>query len=455
MDRCPDKPAELKEMPMKKRKSAAYYDPERLQASLADLDPVVLADKLSRLEAAQQPEVFRQIGEGRAMRVFQTLDAAHQQNILAGLDQARAGTLLEAMDPDDRAHLLDEMPAEAAEKLLAGLTPRERSLTAKLLEYPEESAGRIMSPEFISLTPEMRIIDALDHIRKRGRDAETVHTLPVTDDRDRLAGMVDLSELVMSAPDLTVGEVMERELRSVRADEDQEVVARLLQAADLLAVPVVDETGILIGLVTVDDAMDVLTREEAEDFARTGGAEPLRRPYFAVSDFRLARSRIVWLTILIVAASLSVQVLNLLEQALDKVVALTLFIPLLIGTGGNTGAQTSTTIVRSMAVGDLQPRDFLRTVLREARVGLLLGGMLATLSYLPVALFAEPQLALVVSLTLVAICTLAAMVGALMPLAAQGLGVDPAVASAPFVTTIVDASGLLIYFLIARAVLDL
>ena len=234
-----------------------------------------------------------------------------------------------------------------------------------------------------------------------------------------------------------------------------ETVARLLQAADLLAVPVVDAGDRLLGLVTVDDAMDVLTREEEEDISRAGGSEPLRRPYFAVSDLRLARSRIVWLLVLTIAAALTVQVLHVFEETLDQVVALALFIPLLIGTGGNAGAQSATTLVRSMAVGDVHPRDFLRTLLREARIGLLLGLMLGGLSLVPVWLFGDAALALVVALTLVAVCTLASVVGALMPLLARTVGVDPAVASAPFVTTIVDATGLLVYFLIARAVLQI
>jgi len=220
-------------------------------------------------------------------------------------------------------------------------------------------------------------------------------------------------------------------------------------------IPVVDEDLLLLGIVTVDDAMDVLTLEESEDLARSGGAEPLGRPYFSVSDFRLAKSRVLWLVVLIVAATLTVQVLNMFESTLETVVSLALFIPLLIGTGGNAGAQSSTTIVRSMAVGDVQPSDFVRTLLREGRVGFLLGAMLGLLSYLPVSLYAGYALALVVSLTLVSICTLASVVGSMMPLAARFFGVDPAVASAPFVTTIVDATGLLVYFMIAKAILNL
>lgn len=440
---------------MKPQNITGTHEPEKLAARLARLDPLGIAEELARMEPDERSAAFGLLEKDRMLEVFNLLEVAHQEELLKGLSKENSTYLLEEIDPDDRARLLGELSAERVHTLLAGLSPKERYLTDQLLRFPEESAGRIMSPEFLSLAPGMSAAEALARIRERGRQVETIHTLPVTDEEEHLLGMVELSDLVLADPDLQVAAVMNEEVRRVRTDEDQEAVARLLQAADLLAVPVVDAEGRLLGLVTVDDAMDVLSREEEEDIARTGGAEPLRRPYFSVSDLRLARSRIVWLMVLIVAASLTVQVLNVFERTLDQVVALALFIPLLIGTGGNAGAQSSTTVVRSMAVGDVHPGDFFRTVMREGRVGLLLGTMLGLLSYFPVWLFADPALALVVSLTLVSICTLASVVGSMMPIIAQALGVDPAVASAPFVTTIVDATGLLVYFLIAQAVLNL
>lgn len=440
---------------MNNQKSFKFYDPGKMKERLAELDPVKVADELARMEPDSQAMAFAQLSRSRARDVFQLLDVAHQEQILDHLDADQTTYLIEEMDPDDRASLLSGLPSRVAEDLLTGLDPLERSLTAQLLAYAEESAGRIMSPEFVSLRPTWTVAEALARIREQGPSVETIHTLPVTDDHDLLTGTIELSDLVLADPDQKVAEITHRDLRSVHTDDDQEEVARLLQAANLLAIPVVNTEGRLLGLVTVDDAMDVLAREEAEDIARAGGAEPLGRPYFSVSDFRLARSRIVWLMALIIAASLTVQVLNAFEQTLEKVVALTLFIPLLIGTGGNVGAQSSTTIVRSMAVGDVQPGDFLRALLREARVGLLLGGMLGLLSYPAVWLFADQALALVVSLTLVSICTLASVVGAIMPQLARSCGVDPAVASAPFVTTIVDASGLMVYFFIAQTILKL
>jgi magnesium transporter len=248
---------------------------------------------------------------------------------------------------------------------------------------------------------------------------------------------------------------MDREVYSARVDEDQERVARLIQEADLLALPIVDLEGRLVGIVTVDDAMEVLEEEQTEDLARTGGSQPLGRPYLTVSALQLARSRILWLLVLIFAATLTVNVLNVFEATLEQVVTLALFIPLLIGTGGNTGAQAATTVIRAMALDEVRFRDLPRVVMREFLVGLLLGSMLGGLALVPVTIFFDVRFAFVVGLTIITICTWAATVGALLPLIARRLGVDPAVVSAPFITTLVDATGLVIYFLIARVILGI
>jgi magnesium transporter len=301
----------------------------------------------------------------------------------------------------------------------------------------------------------MTAADALERLRRIGRSAETLYALPVTDDQRRLVGVLGLRDLVLADPRTPVGELMDTEVFSARVDADQEEVARLIREADLLALPIVDTEDRLVGIVTVDDAMEVLEEEETEDLARAGGAEPLGRPYLATSVLQIARSRVVWLLFLIVAATLTVNVLNAFEATLNQVVTLALFIPLVIGTGGNTGAQAATTVTRALAVGEVRFDDIGVVILREARVGLLLGSMLGLLALGPAWLFAGREIGLVVSLTLLAVCTLAAFVGALLPLVARRVGVDPAVMSAPFITTLVDATGLVVYFLIARTVLRL
>lgn len=431
-------------------------DLELMDRWLAQADTVEIADELTRLPREWRAVPFRLLAKDRALEVFELLDPSVQQELLDGLRDANVRQLFEEMDPDDRARLTEEMPAMVARRLLAGLSPNERRLTATLLGYPEDSAGRLMSPEVASLRAGMTVAEALERLRRTGRSAETIYALPVTNDRRRLLGVLGLRDLVLADPATLIGDLMDTDVYSARADTDREEVARLMREADLLALPIVDSEHRLVGIVTVDDAMEVLEEEETEDVARAGGAEPLRRPYLSTSVLQIARSRVVWLLVLIVAASLTVQVLNAFEATLSEEVTLALFIPLLIGTGGNTGAQAATTVTRAIAVGEVRFGDLAVVILREARVGLLLGTMLGALAFAPVWIFSgSREIAIVISVTLLSICTLAAFVGSLLPLIAKRVGVDPAVMSAPFITTLVDATGLVVYFLIARLVLGL
>jgi magnesium transporter len=434
----------------------ATRDVNALNQWLAEADPLEIAEELGRLPVADMAIPFRLLPKDRALEVFELLDPLHQQELLEGLRDANVRELVEDMDPDDRARLVDEMPAKVAKQVLAGLSPRERALTATLLGYAENSAGRVMSPEVVNLKANQTVSEALARVRRSGGSPETIIALPVTDDQRRLQGTIGLGDLVLAAPDSLVGDVMDTDGYSARVDQDQEVAARLIQEADLLALPVVDTEGRLVGIITVDDAMRILEEEQTEDVARAGGAEPLEHPYLSVSVLGLARSRVVWLMILIVAATLTVNVLNIFEAELAAVVTLTLFIPLVIGTGGNAGSQSATTVTRALAVGELRTSDVALVVLREARVGFLLGAMLAVIAFLPTFFFVDDKrLALVVSLTLLLVCTLATLVGSLLPLLARRLGFDPAVMSAPFISTLIDASGLIVYFLIAKTILGI
>jgi magnesium transporter len=424
-----------------------------IDAWLGRRSVVEVADELERLPRDARAVPFRLLAKDRALQVFETLDPPIQQELLEGLRDINVRQIFEGLDPDDRARLTEDMPAKVAQRLLAGLSPNERRMTSTLLGYPDDSAGRIMSPEVANLRASMTAAEALERLRRIGRGAETIYALPVTDDERRLVGAMGLRDLVLAAPDARVGDLMDTEVYSAPVTADQEEVARLIRDANLLALPVVDAEGRLVGVVTVDDAMEILEEEDTEDVARAGGAEPLGAPYLSVSVLHVARSRVVWLLVLIAAASLTVNVLHLFEDALAEAVQLALFIPLLIGTGGNTGAQAATTVTRAIALGEVRFADLTPVILREVRVGLLLGGMLAALAYVPVLLLFSAGIATVVSLTLISICTVATLVGALLPLLAQRLGADPAVMSAPFITTLVDATGLVVYFLIARAVL--
>jgi magnesium transporter len=434
---------------------ARATDLTALSAWLEGTGTLDIADELARLDPAEKAVTFRLLDRDRALAVFEQLDPVHQQEVLEGLRDDSYRQLVEDMDPDDRARLVGELPAKVANRLLSGLSLDERAMTASLLGYPEESAGRIMSPEYVNLRESMTVVDALAKVRRAGETAETVYTLPVTDDQRRLRGVVSLRQLVLAAPATRIADLMTTEIHSARATDDREIAARLIQEADILALPILDSEDRLVGVMTVDDAMEVIEAEETEDIALHGASQPLGRPYLAASVFTLARSRAVWLLVLIVAAALTVNVLQFFEDTLEQVVTLALFIPLLIDTGGNSGSQASTVVIRAMAVGEVRFGDLPRVIWREARVGVVLGAMLAVAGFIPVSIFFDTDIAFIVSVTLVTICTWATFAGSMLPLLARRAGVDPAVVSAPLITTLVDATGLIIYFVVAQAVLGL
>ena len=429
-------------------------DVRGLRAVFAHAPDSQVADELERLDRVDRAVAFRALNKDQAIGVFESFDPRLQTEILKGLREEATVDLFADLDPDDRAGLLDELPAKVARKLLLSLSPSEREMTTALLGYTPDSVGRRMTPEIVAIPEQLSVGQALAYVRQRGADAETVYLLPVIGSGRELVGVVSLRRLLFSDDATPITDVMNTPLM-IEATADREQAARLVRDEGLLALPVVDAEKRLLGIFTVDDAMRILESEESEDIARAGAAEPLRRPYLTSSVFDLVRSRIVWLLVLIVAAALTVSVLDYFEATLAQIVALALFIPLLIGTGGNAGAQAATTVVRALAIADIRFRDVPRIVFREVLTGLLLGAILAGIALIPASLLVGQQIALVLAIALVVVCTLATLMGSLIPLLAQRIGVDPAVVSAPFITTIVDTVGLIIYFLVARAILGL
>ncbi|WP_256842474.1 magnesium transporter [Ornithinimicrobium cryptoxanthini] len=430
---------------------AALQEAAQLAAGLSDGEIVGLVERLS---AARACVLLQTLDERRALAVFEALDAAHQAVLVDTLGEDAATDLFVAMDPDDRVSLLDELSPDLAEHFLAQLDPRERGLTSLVLGSPRQSIGRRMSPEVVSVPVTDTVDQALARVRLRLHDAETVYTLPVVDESGVLVGVLGLRRLLATAPETPVADVM-RPAESGVVTEDAERTARRFLDRKLLGMPIVDADRRLVGIVTVDDALAITEEADSQDVARQGGTEALRRPYLSTAVGDLVRSRIVWLLVLAVSAALTVQVLEIFEATLTEVVVLALFIPLLTGTGGNTGNQAATTITRALALGDVTPRDISRVLLREARVGTLLGAVLGSLAFLIAGVIYGPQIGLVIGLTLLSVCTIAATVGGAMPIIAQKLRADPAVFSNPFISTFTDATGLVVYFLIARAVLQL
>ncbi|BBY54450.1 magnesium transporter [Mycobacterium koreense] len=411
-----------------------------------------IVEVLERLDGTQRAVLYRLLSKEQALEVFEDLDASLQSDLLGGLQNDDVAALFAEMDPDDRVELLDELPAKVARRLMQGLPWREREMTASILGYPQGSIGRRMSPEFVAVRADSTAEVALSRVSRHLVDAETVYILPVTDDHRTLVGVVSLRELMGADPQTRISDLMERAY-PVRATDDAEDAARRCADLKALVLPVVDNESRLVGILTVDDALRILETAETEDQARAGGTEPLRQPYLTNPVRNLVRGRVVWLLVLAVGATLTVQVLSVFEATLSQVVALALFVPLLIGTGGNTGNQAATTVTRALALGDIGSRDIAKVVAREFRVGLSLGLLLGSVAFLLATVVYDVSLGAVLGLSLLSVCTMAATVGGSMPLLASAIRADPAVFSNPFISTFVDATGLLVYFLIAKLVL--
>lgn len=430
---------------------------EVVREALSQYKDSEIADEIVRLDLIEQAVLFRLLAKDGAMSVFEKLAPADQANLLNALRADEVNDIIEELDPDDRARLFDEVPAGVAVRLLDGVSAKEKFATTTLLGYAPQSAGRIMTPQFVSIRENLTAAQAMKKVRNAGISAETIYILYVVDTTRRLLGTLSLKDLVLATPNKKIESIATKtNLIVAHTDEDQEDVARRLADNDLLAIPVVDREDRLVGIITHDDAFAILEQEETEDVSKIGGANPIDRPYMAAGVLRIFRSRIGWLLILFVAATMTGSVMKLFEESLEAVIALTFFIPLLIGTGGNAGSQTATTIVRAMAIKEVKTRDILRVVWKEMRVGFLLGVAMATFAIFRAVTWGTGyEIALVVSLALLSVVILATFVGSVLPIAINKIGWDPAVVSAPFMTTLVDALGLLIYLSLATVILGL
>jgi magnesium transporter len=417
--------------------------------------PHEIAEEFTRLDAVQAALVWRLLERDRALEVFEELDPREQQELLNGMRDQTFRDILESMDPDDRARMLGEAPAVFVHRVLQGLSAKERAMTASLLGYPDGSVGRVMSPEVVTVPESTPVPEILKVVKRKGKDAETIDILAVVDRSRKMVGIMELSQVVMADESLTAGDVANTSAPSIPVTENAERAARLVQETNTLGLLVVDSEDRVLGVLTVDDALEIIEAADTEDVARQAATLPSTGHYLSASPVRLAGLRVVWLLVLIVAATLTVSVLQLFETSLEAVTALALFIPLLVGTGGNVGSQAATSAVRALAVGEVRPSDALRVAWRESRVGLLLGLVLGVLAFVAGWVVAGILVGVTVGIAVVFVCIWAATVGSLMPLMAKAIGIDPAVISAPLVTTLVDATGLLIYFVTAGIVLGI
>ncbi len=434
---------------------AANYDGAKLL--LQPVQPVDAAEAIGTLPRTLQALAFRLLPKDEAIEVYEYLEPAVQQSLLERMRSGEVLELVEEMSPDDRVRLFDELPAKVVRRLLAELSPAERRVTAQMLGYEQETAGRLMTPEFIDLKEFHSAAQALDIVRRRARDTETIYALYVTDASRHLTGMLSLRDLVTADPEERLGDVMTREVVSVSTDTDQEEVARVIQRYDFLAVPVVDREERLVGIVTVDDVIDVIQQEATRDLYAAGAVQAGDEDdYFQSNLFTIARRRVVWLLVLLLANSGTAAVIASEDEVLKQVVVLAAFIPLLIGTGGNVGAQSSTVVIRGLSTQRLQALGPALAIGREAVAGALLG-LLMMLVVVPWAAYVSQGNWVVASaagISLVAITTLAATAGAALPLLFNRIGLDPALMSAPFIATATDVAGVFIYLQTASALIQ-
>lgn len=435
---------------------------ETADGSLASLVQVVapqdIAEALSLLEdPAQQARVLVQLDEALASEVLDYLEPALVKQIFEHLPDTKAARLLSALPADDAAQILEQLEEDEAQVLLRQMAPPEAREVRELLEYPPNTAGRLMVRQYVRVRPEWTSEQTLDYLRQVGTEIETIYYLYVVDIRQRLIGICSLRELVLADPSKRIEQIMETDLVVVHPETDQEEVANLLSKYDLLAVPVVDELGRMLGIVTIDDVVDILVSESTEDVLKLGGVEAAEEPYLTQSPWDLVRRRVRWLLLLFLAERLTGTVLRHYDEEIQQFSALAWFIPLLIGTGGNAGSQTTTTITRALALGEVRLNHVLKVMGREMWTGILLGLLIGMVGVANAFLWSGTlstaqriELALTIGLAQVAIITMATTVGAMLPLLAKRLNIDPAVMSAPFITTLIDAAGLLLYFWIAK-----
>lgn len=424
---------------------------------LSDANPVDIAQMFEELNEEDVIRVFRLLPKEVAAETFSYMSSEAQKNIVEAMTDRELSGIIDELFLDDTVDLIEEMPASVVKKVLANTFGEKRSLINRFLQYKEDSAGSIMTIEFVDLKKEMTVEKAFEHIRKTGVDKETIYTCYVIDANRVLEGVITVKDLLLAAPSDIVGDIMDTNIIYATTDEDKEDVAHIFHKYDFMSLPVVDKEKRLVGIVTFDDAMDVMEEENTEDFEKMAAIMPSERPYLKTSIFEHAKHRIVWLMVLMISATFTGAIISSFEDAFKVIPVLVAFIPMLMDTGGNSGSQTSTLIIRGMALGEIEGRDVLRVWWHEIAVSLILGAALAAVSILKTYFLngRDMWLSITVSLSLYATVIIAQSIGCLLPIAVKKVGLDPAVAASPIITTIVDACALSIYFAVAKAFMGL
>lgn len=433
-----------------------------LSKLLKTAEPADIAILFEELPYEQRPVIFRILPKELAAEVFVFMDTDTQEHLIGAFTDNELKGILDELYLDDTVDIVEEMPASVVTRILKNSHPESRMAINQLLSYPKDSAGSIMTIEFVTLRPKMTVAEAFEHLRRTGTESETVYTCYVTDNK-RLMGVVSVYTMILADPSTLISDIMNPNVISVFTSEDREVAATLLTKYDFLALPVVDTENRLVGIITIDDAIDVISEEDEEDIAKMSAIIPSDRPYIKTSPYKIWLTRIPWLMILMLSATFTGIIISSFENALAAQVALTAFIPMIMGTGGNAGSQASVTVIRGLSLSELGYSDVFEILFKELRVSLLCGISLAAATFVKILLIDNLLLgsgigitvALVVSITMAATIIIAKLIGCSLPLLAGKLGFDPAVMASPFITTIVDALSLLVYFGVASAVLGI
>lgn len=440
----------------------------QLRAFLEDWEPVDVADLISDLPEGDRVIVFRLLPNTESAEVFEYLDLENQRHLLRAMAHEEAVAVLNEMSADDRTALLEELPSNVVTQLLRLLTPEERIIAQTLLNYPEESVGRLMTPDFLAIRNDWTIEEALLHIRKHAENTEILNVLYVIDEKGHLLDEIRINELLIRPLDTKIAEVADSNLISLCVTDPQHEAVEAFKRYDRPMLPVTNGAGILVGIVTVDDVLDVAEEEATREIQKIGGMEALDEPYLSVSIPGMLAKRGPWLVVLFLGEMLTTSAMAFFEEDLKKAAVLTLFLPLIISSGGNSGSQATTLIIRAMAVGEVRLRDWWRVIGRELTVGVFLGMILGVLGMVKITIWTMVSLragrplpfgehwaliGLTVALTLVGVATWGTVSGSMLPFILRRCGMDPATSSAPFVATLVDVTGLIIYFTIAGLVL--
>ncbi|KAB3529276.1 magnesium transporter [Alkaliphilus serpentinus] len=428
-----------------------------LREELKDMMAVDLAEIIDELDKKDGIIVFRLLPKDLATDVFSFLSSHLQKDIVEAIHETKLNEIIEELFFDDMIDFLEEMPSNVVKKILRNVTEEERKLINQFLNYPENSAGSLMTIEYVDLKKEMTVKDALVHIKKTGVDKETIYTCYVINDKRKLEGIVSLRKLVLYDEKLLISDIMNQDIVSVSTLDDQEEVASLFKKYDLITIPVVDTENRLVGIITIDDIVDVIDRENTEDFQKMAAMSPNEEEYLRTGVFALARKRILWLMILMIAATLTGTVITRFENILQSFVVLAAAMPLLMNTAGNAGSQSSTLIIRGIALGEVELTDYLKVLWKELRVSVVVGFTLALANMLRMLILvrSDVTIAFIVSFTLGVTVVMAKAVGGTLPIVAKKLNLDPAIMAGPLITTIVDALALVVYFNVASVLLGL